>query len=755
MQNWSFAPIFESPFLVVGIGVALLGLISLIRPYRTLTSVRRRWLVGLRALVIVILGIVMLRPGRTVTEVQTRQATVIVLTDETESMLQPAAKDDLSRWEHQQQTWQQTSVFLRNQSEQVSPRWFGYTDRLSQQRWGEAESEGDLQQPKGKFTDLGTALHQAVSTEPGQQIHAVVLMGDGRQTAYRGEVDIRQAMDELRRRGIPLIGVPFGREGDVLDSKDVAIEQLPQQFRVFSGNEIEINAIAKLRGLLGQPKQVQLKLTPSDGPTQVIQTLEVTATEADDIQPVQFTFTADSPGTYLLEVSAETAEGELLLANNRQTAYLTVLEGGLRVLYLYGNRLGEQLEMRRSLASSQDIELTESYIRHLSADDWPDPRANVLIDQEYDVLILEDVHADAIGEENLTAVAEAVADGKGIMMVGGFYSFGPGAYRDSPLEPVLPIEMELFERQEVGADLPVRRIFHLDREISMQVTKPHPLNQLESSGQIWNQLPALQGANLFQGVKASGEVILSSEQNEPLMVTSQHGLGRVVAFAGDSTWRWARLGFADSLRRFWRQNILWLARRENLQQRDVWLQLDQRRFVPEAEIEFQAGVDVLGGELLELQKLKWNIALTNKGNESQQVPIAMRGGVWEGMLPVLPKPGEYQLLAEVTNDGQSIGKAMVNFQIIDEQPERSNPLADFQQFNRLADMTADSGGRVVAPDELDKVLLNVIEKASEQEVEIEMSWQLGATPSSAWLLLLILSGLFSVDWMLRKKWGMV
>ena len=202
-------------------------------------------------------------------------------------------------------------------------------------------------------------------------------MGDGRQTAYRGEVDIRQAMDELRRRGIPLIGVPFGREGDALDSKDVAIEQLPQQFRVFSGNEIEINAIAKLRGLLGQPKQVQLKLTPSDGPTQVIQTLEVTATEADDIQPVQFTFTADSPGTYLLEVSAETAEGELLLANNRQTAYLTVLEGGLRVLYLYGNRLGEQLEMRRSLASSQDIELTESYIRHLSADDWPDPRADM------------------------------------------------------------------------------------------------------------------------------------------------------------------------------------------------------------------------------------------------------------------------------------------------------------------------------------------------------------------------------------------
>ena len=58
-----------------------------------------------------------------------------------------------------------------------------------------------------------------------------------------------------------------------------------------------------------------------------------------------------------------------------------------------------------------------------------------------------------------------------------------------------------------GPICPVRRIFHLDREIRMQVTKPHPLNQLESSGQIWNQLPALQGANLFQGVKASGEVI--------------------------------------------------------------------------------------------------------------------------------------------------------------------------------------------------------------------------------------------------------
>ena len=754
MESWSIDPIFGSLTTALCTSLFLLALVLSFGPYRNISKSRRLILLSLRVSIIVILLITMLRPGSIVSETQTHPANIIILTDETQSMLQPSSVPEASRWEHQSRVWKDTANFLKANRLVVEPKWFGYSDHISTQRWDWELETPEPQKPTGEYTDLGAAIFEAVTSEPGQQVHAVVLMGDGRQTAYRSEVDIRQAINELRRRGVPLIGVPFGREGDVYQSKDVAIEQLPQQFRVFSGNDVTIDAIARLRGVLGSPVQVQLKLTPQNGDPQILQTIEVTATEADDIQPVQFTMTAAQPGVYMLEVEAESADGEIMLANNRQIAYLTVLEGGLRVLYLYGNRLGEQLEMRRSLASSPDIELSEAYIRHLSNRDWPDPRSNILANQEFDVLLIEDVHADAIGQQNLQAVADAVEDGKGLMMLGGYYSFGPGAYRESPLAAVLPIEMEVFERQEVGAELPIRKVFHLDREVGMKPAITHPLTTIGNTDKIWQQLPSLRGANLFQGVKPAGQIILNSDRDEPLMVTTQYGLGRVVAFAGDSTWQWARNGYGDTLRRFWRQNILWLARRENLQQRDVWLKLEQRRFVPGSEISFEMGVDVIGSDALAPESLRWEVTLLSADGE-KAVSVSRREGVWYGRMDDLETPGEYKLVAEVLRDNTSLGQAQVSFQIVDNQPERHNPLADFQQFSRLSEMTAEQGGEVVTPEELPEALQKIIDKASQEQVEVQVSWQLGATTSSAWFLLTLISLLFTSDWVLRKKWGLV
>jgi uncharacterized membrane protein len=754
MESWSLNPIFGSPVTVLLTVLILLLVVLLVRPYRSLSKQRRLTLLGLRISVILVLLTSMLRPGRIVSETQTRPANVIVLTDETESMLQPSALDDVSRWEHQKRVWEDTARFLLRSKQNVETKWFGYANHISEQRWDSTSGIVTQAEPTGEFTDLGAAIYEAVTSEPGEQVHAVVLMGDGRQTAYQGEVDIRQAMDELRRRGVPLIGVPFGREGDVLQSKDIAIEQLPQQFRVFSGNDVQINAIARLRSVLGSPTKVNLKLTTEEGATEVVQTLEVIATEADDIQPIQFMLTASQPGVYMLEVEADSAEGEVLLSNNRQAAYLTVLEGGLRVLYLYGNRLGEQLEMRKSLASSPDIELSENYIRHFSSQNWPDPRTNILKDQQYDVLLMEDVHADAIGKENLETIAKAVEDGKGLMMLGGYYSFGPGSYRESPLASVLPIQMEVFERQEVGADLPIRKVFHINREVGLKPVVSHPLTTLGNTDQIWQQLPSLRGANLFQGVKDSGQIILESDKAEPLMVTTQYGLGRVVAFAGDSTWQWARSGYGDALRRFWRQNILWLARRENLQQQDVWLKLDQRRFSPGSEIVFEAGVDVLGSEKPVPASLEWTISLVH-GDNQRSIPVTRQGGSWAGRIAEVEMPGEYQLIAGVKQGKELLGQARVNFQIIDNQPERNNSRADFQQLNRLAEMTIEQGGKVVMPEDLNITLQKIIDEASQQEVEIQLSWQWGSTSGSAWFLMILISLLLAGDWMLRKKWGLV
>ena len=113
------------------------------------------------------------------------------------------------------------------------------------------------------------------------------------------------------------------------------------------------------------------------------------------------------------------------------------------------------------------------------------------------------------------------------------------------------------------------------------------------------------------------------------------------------------------------------------------------------------------------------------------------------------------MIAGVKQGKELLGQARVNFQIIDNQPERNNSRADFQQLNRLAEMTIEQGGKVVMPEDLNITLQKIIDEASQQEVEIQLSWQWGSTSGSAWFLMILISLLLAGDWMLRKKWGLV
>lgn len=62
----------------------------------------------------------------------------------------------------------------------------------------------------------------------------------------------------------------------------------------------------------------------------------------------------------------------------------------------------------------------------------------------YSGVIIENVPANEIGSRGMEMLAAWVEDsGSGLMMTGGKNSFGPGGYFRSPLEPILPISMEL------------------------------------------------------------------------------------------------------------------------------------------------------------------------------------------------------------------------------------------------------------------------------------------------------------------------
>ncbi|MDX1947323.1 MAG: glutamine amidotransferase, partial [Pirellulaceae bacterium] len=471
---------------------------------------------------------------------------------------------------------------------------------------------------------------------------------------------------------------------------------------------------------------------------------------------VEFAFTPQEVGRYRLVLSAEPQPGELVVKNNRLDAYLTVLEGGLRVLYLDGEKRFEQKFVRRALNASPDIELDDRIIDRRTQGSWPIDLGRDLTDGKYDVFLLGDLDAQALGPANLTALAAAVGKGKGLAMIGGRASFGRGHYLGTPLGNVLPIEINPLE----GANFTTREAedeFFLPGPLPMIPTGSHPITRLASDAEnaaVWRALPPLAWANKFLRTKANMpglKVLLESSAGQPLLVSGEFGQGRVAGFAGESTYLWPLHGHEREHKRFWRQLVLWLARRDDLERNDVWIKLDQRRVNPGTKIQITAGARTAAGD--PLTDVQFSTRLIHPDGRQEPLRLASDGTHFAGQ--VTPRaPGDYAIETVASAGGRQIGTARAEFLVFDRDVELSNPAADPDLMASLAAWTKAEGGRAVAAEELPALLQSLVDQPPEYEVR-ELRWTLAGTALDAWVFFLTLTSVLAVEWWLRKKWGLV
>ncbi|MCP4812427.1 MAG: hypothetical protein GY888_07960, partial [Planctomycetaceae bacterium] len=96
-----------------------------------------------------------------------------------------------------------------------------------------------------------------------------------------------------------------------------------------------------------------------------------------------------------------------------------------------------------------------------------------------------------------------------------------------------------------------------------------------------------------------------------------------------------------------------------------------------------------------------------------------------------------------------------DFHVMDQQAEKSNPRADIEQLNWLAQFTQEQGGKLVAPEQVPTLIKSLRDQPPELKIEMETKWQLGGSPLDAWLFFLGIVTLLSSEWFLRKRWGLV
>ncbi|MEZ6095313.1 MAG: glutamine amidotransferase [Pirellulaceae bacterium] len=705
---------------------------------------------------------------------QRQSALVLCLIDLSRSMELPHLQEDQTRWQALNETIDSCGdVVEALKQESVDVKFVGFDSDI-QNLQIESGTPTLPETPEGGQTDIGNAVSESVREVRDQRIASVLLMSDGVQNVLDPKIELLDSISRLKTQEIPLIAVPFGIANEVGQFADVAITNLPDHDTVFVKNRKTVRATLVSRGFMNQPVTVQLVISRAGQQEQIVDTQVYVPDQSYQEQNIELSYTPNIAGSYRMSVRAVRLQGESATLNNELTSFLTVYEGGLRVLFISSLDNLEQSRIRRSLPAmsggdanaGQGIEI--SYFPVMSdartrERGWPlgQDLIEAIRDPAVDVIMINNVDSRALYRKGefegaMLAIEEAVANGKGLMMLGGPHSFGPGLYHSTPLADVLPVLMNPYDRQEFDRDMITD--FHISGPVKPKPTSEWDILSLRSEGDFWapwNELPPFPGINRFQGLKDNASVLLTSQNQEPVLVSGTYGSrGRVMAMAADATWLWYSHGMKREHQRFWQQMILWLAFPEGDSKDNVRIFLNQRRFQPKSQITFSTEARTVVGKAIENAEYK-GILVSPDGSQS---PISISGGEeYTGTIEPdrINQPGIYSIKVSATSGNDSIGTSEIEFSVYDHDKEKSNPAADIAGLTRIAGETSDFGGAVIQPNEVKSYLESLLNSVPELDLEIPQRWQLGSTlgDGAAFLALFVL--VMGTEWYLRKRWGLV
>lgn len=764
MQSWTLQPI-SHPLILVASLLVLIGLL-LVRPsFGDLTRSRRLWLSLTRAGVIAMAAVAMFRPGCVSTVEKSQSAVLPFMIDVTRSMQLPHQDDASTRWSELKKMVQRNQGRIEAlREQQIEVKFFTFDNQLKP-----LELQGTLPElpdsPEGGETDIGSAIDDVMQSFRGQRLLGMILASDGVQNALDPGVEVLDAVNDMTEMQVPLYAVPFGLPADVGQLADIAITNLPDQHAVFVKNQLSVSSTMVSRGFANQDIKVQLLVSSADNPEETLVDEKVYTPKRpyEEVQ-IKLAYKPTEPGQYRIKVRAVGRPTETAKRNNELPSFLTVYDGGISVLYVEGNMGDEQWFLRHSIPrAAQGIDIDFLPIYPITADRWPinAPLDEKFKDKSYDVIILGDLDSRAIYkrgqlESNLNDLERLIGEGKGLLMLGGYHSFGPGLYHRTPLANVLPVRMDPTERQDFDQD--IRKDLHIMRPVKLRPTRPHFLTRLDDADdptEAWKRLPALKGANRFVGIKDTATVLLEGEGKEPILIAGNYGAGRVISFAGDTTWLWWTNDHVTEHKRFWRQILLWLAFRDGRSNDNVWIDLPQRRFQPRSQVSFTMGAKNSVGDII--TDAQYTATLTQPDGTTQLISVSQSQDRNWAVLERdwIAEGGLYKIEVAADRNGESVGKTEVEFIVFDQDREKSNPAADPKFMARLANETREIGGKAVLPKDLDQLLDEIAANPPEMKIEVPTKWQLGQTFTDSAIFLIGFVLMLSLEWVLRKKWGLI
>jgi uncharacterized membrane protein len=306
----------------------------------------------------------------------------------------------------------------------------------------------------GERTDIaaGIRLGTAAFPEVGQK--RLVLLSDGQENMG----DALAAAAAARSLGVSLDVLPLG----ATRAGDVSVQRLAMPANVKRGQPFELKIFVEA----DDPTEGRLRLFVNE---------TLLGEQAIQIEAGKNLYTLPQtlvePGFYRYEVRLETA-GDGVPQNNRAAGFTNV-RGDPRLLIV--STQSDRDEPLAGALASADLTLTRTDISG-----FPGTLAEM---QSYDAIVLCNVAAGDLGDQLMRLLESAVQDfGVGLVCVGGDQSYAAGGYRGTPLERVLPVDMELSSKKVLPPGAVVLVMHGMEFNNGNQVARECAIGVLEALG---------------------------------------------------------------------------------------------------------------------------------------------------------------------------------------------------------------------------------------------------------------------------------
>lgn len=557
---------------------------------------------------------------------------------------------------------------------------------------------------------------------------AVVLVSDGRHIEGRNPEHVADLFP------VPVITLVVG---DTTIRKDLRIQQVLSNELSYVGREVPVQVHIRNEGHDAQFITVTMTM---EG--RILDQEMLTLPPSGGVAITELTFVPDKVGFFQYRIDISHLDGELTFRNNSQLLSLQILERERQVLLLSGAPSPDASAYARMLSENSDTQLT---VRTQKAPGVYYEGSLAPLDMAPDLIILNGYPSNETTAGDISLIRAAIESGSSLLYVmdrsSDLVSLKGSLARFLPVRPRI-IRSGFVTGFFVPAD---RAHLHAVFDIS---------NRRETSS--WSRLPPISlnqtTWDLVPGaVTLAHTTIRGISVENPVFIINRSLGSRSAAFLASGLWRWRNApedldAEAGRWTELFTNLVQWLVTGED--DRPVRVSPSRGALDESEPVDF--GGQVYDENLAPVSDA--SVLLTIEAPDGELFPYQMQvlgNGRYTIKLGNLSE-GTYSYTAVATRDGGELGSDRGTFSVGALSVEFRTPYADPLLMRQIARR---SGGFSISADNLDGLSARLAALPSFKPRTVTTESQMRLWRRLPFLLVVLV--LMSVEWFMRKRFGLV